>query len=133
MSERATQEQMRQWMELEVWLRAMSGLVESERRAAGWQQGQRIRPLAKLLEEAVHRVGVLAEDAAYDVEQAARGVCEDCGVEGDPDRLHDYAGADRCSGCIEDHDEARREDAHDSARRDAAVRSQAALPWAEVA
>ena len=134
MSERATQEQMRQWMELEVWLRSMSDLVESERRKAGWQQAQRIRPLAKLLEEAVHRAGVLAEDAAYDVEQAANGVCEDCQAEGNPERLHDYAGAHRCSDCVADYEESQREDAAESRAeyQDSMRRSEAALPWGDI-
>lgn len=135
MSERATEQQMRQWLELEAWLRAMSTLVETTRKAASWTQDLRIRPLAKLLEESVHRVSTLAEDAASDVEAAARGVCEDCESEGKPERLYDYQGADRCSDCVEDYDDALREIAAE-ARADALDdmrRSSASLPWGECA
>lgn len=135
MSERATEREMRQWLELETWLRAMSGLVETERRRASWGYRRRIDPLVKLLDEAVHRASVLAEGAAWDVEQSARGVCEDCGAEGDPERLHDHAGADRCADCCEDYDEALREDAAErrAEYRDEVRRSEAALPWGEFA
>ena len=135
MSERATQEEMRQWLDLEAWLRAMSGMVEASRRRAGWVNQRRIDPLARALEQAVHHVGMLGENAAYDVEQAARGVCEDCEQEGDPERLHDYAGADRCSACCEDYEEAQREDEAErrGELRDEQMRAEASLPWGEFA